>query len=405
MNETIGTAYIQIVPTTQGIKQNLADILGSDAESVGEKAGSKLSGALSKASKIGIASVAGIATAMTSATAVIAKGTSATAEYGDNIDKMSQKLGVSSTFYQEWDAVLQHSGTSMDSMSATFKKLATASQNTTQSQAEAFQQLGLSMEQVSSMSTEELFTSVISGLQGMEEGTERTALATELLGRGAMEMGALLNTSAADTQGMIDKVHELGGVLSEDAVKNSAQFQDSLQDMQTAFSGLSQNLMAEFLPSVSEVMDGLGKVASGDDEGLGLVNKGISDFIQKLIDMLPKMLDIGTSLITTLGKALLDNLPQIADAAVKLITTLADGIIKNLPTIISGGIEIISKLIVGIIRALPSLIKEAPAIISAVVTGLSSAASELWSAGKDVVSGIWNGIQGAWGDLKTKSQV
>jgi len=380
MAETIGTAYIQIEPTTKGIEGKITSVLGGEAEKAGTAAGSKLSTALGSAAKVGGVALAGIATAFVGVTTSVINGTKATAEYGDNIDKMSQKLGVSAEFYQEWDAVLQHSGTSMDSMSATFKKLATASQSASADQEAAFNALGLSMEQVSSMSTEELFSSVITGLQGMEEGTERTALATELLGKGAMEMGALLNTSAEDTQGMIDTVHELGGVMSDEAVKNAAAFQDSLQNLQTSFGGLKNNLMAEFLPSITTVMDGLAKLASGDDSGLALLKEGIVQFLANIKAMIPDLLDI----------------------AAELLLTFVDAIVDNLPEIVEIGIEIILKLIVGIMKAVPKLIQKMPEIIKAIVTGLKNAWPELVTAGKDMVEGIWNGIKSMWSSLKSR---
>ena len=76
-----------------------------------------------------------------------------TAEYGDAIDKQSQKLGISASAYQEWEAVLQHSGTSMGAMSATFKTLANAAQDASDDQVAAFERIGLSMDEVANMAT------------------------------------------------------------------------------------------------------------------------------------------------------------------------------------------------------------------------------------------------------------
>lgn len=399
MANTIGTAYIQIEPSTEGIGGKLSQALGGESEKAGKLAGNKLGNAISSTFKAGGIAVAGLATAITGISAATVSAAKGVAEYGDNIDKASQKLGVSSNFYQEWEAVLQHSGTSMDSMSATFKKLAVASQDASKEQVAAFEAIGLSMEQVSSMSTEELFSSVINGLQGMEEGTERTALATELLGRGAMELGPLLNTSAEDTQGMIDAVHKLGGVMDQDAVKASAAFQDSLQNMNTAFAGVKNRLLSEFLPSMTTVMDGLGKLASGDSSGLGLIKQGIEEFLGNLAGMIPKLLELGGQLIESLASSIMENLPAIANSAIEIISTLLDKLVDNLPEVIEMGIELISKLIVGIAKAIPKLIEKAPDIIKAVVKGLVDAAPELVSAGKDMVNGIWNGIKSMWSNL------
>ena len=60
--------------------------------------------------------------------AAFLKGAGDVAAYGDNIDKMSQKMGMSATAYQEWDAILQHSGASIETMKTGMKTLATAAE-------------------------------------------------------------------------------------------------------------------------------------------------------------------------------------------------------------------------------------------------------------------------------------
>ena len=284
----VASATLEVTPVLKGAQQTLTQQLTSAASGAGDKAGkeagSKMGASLAKGLAAGTAVVTG---AVAGASAAMIGAAGKTAEYGDQIDKASQKLGVSSTFYQEWQAVLQHSGTDMDRMSATFKKLATASQDASEDQQAAFERLGLSMDDVKNMSTEELFTSVITGLQGMEEGTERTSIATELLGKGAMEMGALLNTSAEDTQGMIDKVHELGGVMDEDAVGASARYQDSLQDMTTAFEGIKNGIAADLLPVLADLFDNVGTWLSETDltpltDMLGEAVGALGDFISNL---------------------------------------------------------------------------------------------------------------------------
>ena len=175
----------------------------------------------------------------------------------------------------------------MDAMGASSKKLATASQSASKQQVAAVEAWGLSMEQVSSMSAEELFESVVSGLQGMEESTERTAIATTLLGKGAQELGPLFNTSAEDTQAMIDAVNDLGGVMSNESVKASAAYQDAMQDMQTAMDGAKRNLVSQFLASMTTVMGGLTALFTGDKGGLEQINSGISDMVSKITEMLP----------------------------------------------------------------------------------------------------------------------
>lgn len=186
----------------------------------------------------------------------ITRSTGAVAAYGDNIDKMSQKLGISAEAYQEWEAVLQHSGTSIDSLGVGLKTLATKAADGSA----AFTELGISQEKAAAMSREDLFAETITALQGVENENRRALLAQELFGRSAMELGPLLNTSAADTQAMRDRVHELGGVMSNDAVKAAAQYQDSLQDMTTAIDGAKRGLFTALLPAVTAVMDAISNI-------------------------------------------------------------------------------------------------------------------------------------------------
>lgn len=332
--------------------------------------GSKLKAGLGKAAKIGAATIAAVGTASAALTKTILDGASKTAAYGDNIDKMSQKLGISAQAYQEWDAILQHSGSSIDSMQRGMMTLSNAAVKGS----EAFEKLGISQEDVASMSQEDLFASVIKGLQGMEEGAERTALAQELLGGAAKELGPLLNTSAEDTEKMRKRVNELGGVMSNKAVKAAAAYQDSLQDMTTAFSGLKNNLFFQFMPSITTVMDGLTEIFSGNgDKGIGIISDGINNLVTVISEKIPQFLSLGVNIVQSIGKA----------------------IINNLPTILKSASQIIGQLVAGLISALPELIKMAPDIVVSIVQGLVAAWPEIKKAGADLLKMLWDGISAA----------
>lgn len=330
----------------------------------------------------GTASVlAGATKATVAATAAVGgamvAGTAQTAAYGDQIDKMSQKLGISAEAYQEWDAVLQHSGTSIDSMTATFKKLATASQDATDDQVAAFQAIGLSMDQVSAMSAEDLFGAVVNGLQQMDEGTERTALATELLGKGAMELGALLNTSAEDTQAMREEVHNLGGVMSDEAVKAAAAYQDTLQDMQTGFTGLKNNLMSNFMPAMTSVMAGVTGLMKGDKGAVSQITDGIKQFITNIKNLVPQFTQAGGEIIGAIVKAIAENLPSLAESAIELVMVLFDGIIEQLPLITDSATQIITTIIMTLAEHLPEIIQAGIDLIITLANGLAEQIPQL----------------------------
>lgn len=391
----------------------------SDAEGKATSLGGKIASGFGTVAKAGAVAVTAAVAVGSAAVGAFAGAARQTAAYGDNIDKMSQKMGMSAQAYQEWDAVMQHSGTSMETMKAGMKTLA----NAVEKGNDAFQRIGLTQREIASMSQEDLFAATIAGLQGVENETERTYLAGQLLGRGATELGALLNTSAEDTQAMRDRIHELGGALSDEAVKNAARFQDSLQDMHTAIDGAKNSLVSGFLPAISDVMDGIGNVVSGFDVegGLEQIQQGIDGFIANMGEVIPRVMELAGQIIPAFASAIATNLPQIAQAGMDMILQLGQGIANNIPRIISNlpkiitaivnfiatnlprivevGIQIIAAIGQGLIQAIPQLVAAAPQIISTLMSALIAAGSLLVQAGLQLLNYIKNGIISAAGQL------
>ena len=391
----IAKAYVQIIPSAEGIKGKLEEIMGDEADRSGKSAGSKFGSAFGGIFKAGGLAVAGFATATAAMTGALIKGSGELAEYGDHIDKMSQKMGLSATAYQEWDAILQHSGTSIDTMKAGMKTLA----NAVESGNGAFERIGLTMEEVAGMNNEELFAATISGLQNVENETERTYLAGQLLGRGATELGALLNTSAEETEAMRQRVHELGGVMSDEAVKASAAYQDSLQDMRTALDGAKRGIMTDFLPSITQVMDGLTELFSGGD-GMAKINQGIEAFVGNMSQALPRVVQLGSQILVSLSNAIVDNLPLLLSASVDAIKTIAEGLLSpdNIVKLVDAAIEITLALADAMIDALPLIIDATVTLITTLcerltnpdtVTRLLSAA---WEIVKALATGLWEAV-------------
>ena len=353
--------FATITLDTSKYEQQLEDA-GSKTGTFGEK----LKSGLGTAAKIGGAAIMAVTTAATTMGAALIKGVSPTAQYGDNIDKMSQKMGMTAAAYQEWDAVMQHCGTSIESMQAGMKTLASAAETGN----DALKKLGMSQETIAGMSQEELFSATITALQNVESETERTYLAGQLLGRGATELGALLNTSAEDTQAMKDRVHELGGVMSDEAVKAAAAYQDSLQDMKTSIGGIVRGITSEFMPGITSVMNGLTEIFIGNgDSGMAMISNGISDFTDKLSKTIPKITKIGTQIINGLLSAIVKGLPVLVNG----VTSLIVGIVDVLPDLITMITDALPSIIETLVNALPALL---PALISgivALVVGIANA--------------------------------
>lgn len=410
----VARATVTLIPNMQGAQQTIAEQLGAASESAGksggEKAGSAFTANMGSMISAGAAVVTGAVAAVTGAAIGAGKAiwdsANNVAQFGDNIDKMSQKMGISAQAYQEWDFVMQHSGTSMESLKASMKTLANAAERDN----DAFKELGISTKDIQQMSQEDLFSTVIAGLQEVEDTTQRTYLAGQLLGRGATELGALLNMSAEETAAMKQEVHDLGGVLDDTAVKNAATFQDTLQNLTTAADGLKNSMVANLLPSLTTVMNGFTGLITGTDGAEKQISSGINSLIKNITTALPTALDAITSIVSGVTSVLPDLVVTLADAIIGALPTLGntfmdvggkilDAITQVLPKMLDAGLKLIIQLAQGITQAIPKLL---PAIVT-LVADLGKMIMEnlpmLLKAGLELVLALAQGIAENVGDL------
>lgn len=412
--------------------------------------------AAAKAAAVGVGAVATASVAVGKKMFDIAKDT---ASAGDEIDKASQKLGMSAESYQKWDYVLGQSGVDISSMGTGLKTLTTqilkASEGSGEA-AERFAKLGISTTELKTLSREELFAKTIKGLQGMGDTTERAALANKLFGASGKELAPLLNQSAESTEELMKKAEELGFVMSDEAVKASANFQDALDTLGRTATGLKNKLGAELLPSLTQGMEGLADILAGNvEEGAEKINGAISDLVDSVLPkaveliqgMLPSLATAVTSILKGILKilpklvssvtgfllndfipAILNMLPEIINSGLELIFALAEGIAQALPSLIPQIIDVvilivetllsadnISRLIDaalqiivalgnGLIRAIPTLLRQLPTIITNIVKGLLKGLGQIASVGGQLISGLWNGINDKVGWIVQKIQ-
>ena len=372
-NTEVARATVTIIPTMEGAQQTITNELAGIASSsgvtnAGRSAGSNFASGLGK----GLSVVAGATAAVTAAAVKAADSftdaASEVAAYGDNIDKMSQRLGLSYEGFQKWDYILGQSGTDINSMQTGLKTLTNQLDDARNGSADAqarFEALGLTLEDLNSMSREEVFESVIAGFQRMEDSTERAALANDLFGKSGQNLTPLFNASIEETQALADAAEELGFIMSDDAVKASADYQDALDTMQRSMSGLKNNMMSEFLPGITGVMDGLADVFAGSsDSGIAKITEGIDLIVDQMTANFPKIVEIGMSIVESLGQAIMDNLPALGEAALQLLGTISGFILENLPTLIDVSLNLLLTLASGIIDNLPVII---PAVVDIVL--------------------------------------
>ena len=372
-----------------------------------------------------------------------------TAKAGDEIDKQSQKLGVSAENYQKLSYAMERCGADVEDFrkgATNISKTLAEVQDGADEAETAIGQLGVSLKNTDGTmrSTEDVLLDTIAALADMDDETERNAAANKIFGKSYQELAPLLNSGADGIRDLMDEAEEYGMVMSNEAVAASAAFEDSLTKLSGTVNGIKNRLGAALLPSLTTLIDGFSDLAAGvagseqkiNESIQGIVDsitKTISDFtpillntvgtiVNSLVTELPSLLkpivEALPSIITEISGTIISMLPQIARLGVDLITSLADGIASALPELIPAAvaaikgfaqeltnpdtlmkithsaIELVKSLVKGISEAIPQLTEAAWEIISNLADYLldPNRIIEMVTAGGEIVANLVGGI-------------
>jgi len=264
------------------------------SKSLGNKIVSNLSGAFKT-----------LAVAITGATAGAFAWVKAAAAAGDRVDKLSQKMNLSVQEFQEWDYITKQSGTSMEALSMSMKTLAVQAEMN----GKAFETLGINVKDsngnIKDQST--LFKETLGALFKYTNQTERLAVASKVFGRGAQELAPILNAGASEIQNLQLRAHELGLVMSSEAVAASVKFGDTLNDLVSSIRNGFYKAIQNVLPQLKEVVD---KFIEGTKEG------------GKLRETFEKMAQGTVFLIETVLPAIIDGFGWLIDNAEMVVASL-----------------------------------------------------------------------------------
>ena len=212
----------------------------------------KLNDVANKGLAIGAAIVAGAGVAVKA----MFKITDAAAATTDRIDKLSQRLGLSRQGFQEWDFILSQAGVSIDSLQTGMKTLGQRMQDAIDGAGkgvELFEELGITITE--SMTQEEAFEATITALQKMEDGVKKADLAQQLFGRNGQDLLPLLNSNADSIEELKEKAHELGIVLSDEAIAAGVEYTDAMDQAQRSTDILKTNIGLMLMPIVQDMLD------------------------------------------------------------------------------------------------------------------------------------------------------
>lgn len=419
-NNTVARAYVQIVPSAEGIKGSITSALGGEASSAGSQLGSILSTGIKGAVVAGVAglgaiiggalteggalqqSLGGVETLFKdSAGQVIAAANEAYRTAGVSANSyMEQVTSFSATLLQGLGgdtaaaasyadkAIVQMSdnankmGTSMESIQYAYQGF--AKDNYTMldnlklgyggTQAEMARLindsgvLGDSIEVTAETVKDVPFSSIIDAIQVIQDNLGIT-------GTTAKEAATTLTGSFASVKAVLSNV--LAGL---------ALGQDLGPALNALSSTLSTFLSGNLIPALYNILSALPGALVTFISTLGpQLAAGLSTIV-------PQMMTTGAQMLQSLSAGLAQGIPNFLAQALPMLLQFTENLRANFSNIVDAGIDLLLNFVQGIANGLPTLIEYIPTIISNIAGLINDNAPKILQAGIQIIVTLVKGL-------------
>jgi hypothetical protein len=185
----------------------------------------------------------------------------------DQLNKLSQKIGISVEALSTLHFAAQLSDVSLETLQKGIKGL---SQNIAEANtgigdgAQVFDALGISVKNAdgSMKSTEAVLLQMADVFANLEDGAVKTALAVKLFGKSGMDMIPFLNQGAAGINQLTAEAERLGLKLTTETARSAEAFNDNLTVLKASSSSLGIALARDFLPELTNITNAMREAAN-----------------------------------------------------------------------------------------------------------------------------------------------
>ena len=207
-------------------------------------------------------------------TAVFSTMIHKTSQYGDKLDEISQRTGVSVEALSGLRLAAEKNSVSIEALANGFKFL---SMNMVEASsgagdgAKLFNALGISVKDSTGKlkDSSAIMIEVADVFAGMQDGATKTALAVKLFGRAGMDMIPILNLGSEGLKEQRDLAEKLGITFTKDSAKGAANFRDSLVDLKASAEGIGKEIAMSLMPTVNNLVKAVTSVVIKMREWMG----------------------------------------------------------------------------------------------------------------------------------------
>lgn len=423
MATELGTGYVQIIPSAQGIQGMIQKAMGTEVVSAGQESGQSFmagfKGTVLKAVAvlgIGAAIKAGISSAINEGASLqqslggietlFKENKAKVVKYADEAYKTT---GLSANAYME--NVTGFSASLLQSLGGDTAKAAEVANMAMIDMADNSNKMGTSME------------SIQTAYQGFAK-QNYTMLDNLKLGYGGTkeEMQRLLNDAQKltgtkydinnlnDVYQAIHAIQENLDITGTTAKEASTTFTGSFnamkaaasnvlgdlalgEDVEPALTALAQTAQTfffdNFLPMLGNIVKGIPDIV---EFGLEMLQETLSSNLGSILDSIPELVELGKNLILNLYNSALEAIPDLINLASDIVNFLVTAFMENWPSIFQSGIDFVFQLVDGLIQSAPAIVDAAWNLITSLLTTIYENAPQYISAGFQVVSNLIDGL-------------
>ena len=259
--ENFGKGEGDATRQAEGLGDALNDIGGKFGISLPKEMTSTLNGMLKLDAKtLALAlSFAAVAAAVVEVEKALISMTKESAAYADEILTQSAVTGLSTEALQEYQYAAELVDVSLDTLTSSQTKMIRsmdAARRGSKEQAEAFDKLGISVQNADGTlrDAQDVFGDAIDALGAISNETERDAIAMTIFGRSARDLNPLIKAGSDGLRELAQEAHNVGYVMSEEALDALGAVDDQVQRMNRSNEALKNQIAVGMAPAVENLM-------------------------------------------------------------------------------------------------------------------------------------------------------
>ena len=259
--ENFGKEESKAEENTQDLGDALNDIGGKFGISLPKEMTNTLNGMLKIDTQtlVTIGTFAALAAAVVEAEKALISLTIESAAYADEILTQSAVTGLSTEALQEYQYAAELLDVSLDTLTSSQTKMIRsmdAARRGSKEQAEAFDKLGISVQNADGTlrDAQDVFGDAIDALGAISNETERDAIAMTIFGRSARDLNPLIKAGSDGLRELAQEAHNVGYVMSEEALDALGAVDDQVQRMNRSNEALKNQIAVGMAPAVENLM-------------------------------------------------------------------------------------------------------------------------------------------------------